>query len=244
MGDFLVSGYVADEKEWPCVASAWQERVLDGPPKLPYLHMSELRNEKWRDSLGITHLDSQDRVDEAVRLLSHAGCLSIVASVINRSDLASIIHSRYKRKKDIPIYLVEPDYFCFLGYSVYTVVGVHKKYPNAEKVNFVVSRKQNVTHHLHQAHIDARNWLEDAYPQLKGMMGEIIPACMENRLPLQCADVICWHQQRHYAKTAHRADYKRLMRLGDIDGHTHQWELKDLWGIADRIMPLPPKTET
>jgi hypothetical protein len=37
-GEFFVAGYVASELEWPWVARAWQERVLDGPPRIPYLH--------------------------------------------------------------------------------------------------------------------------------------------------------------------------------------------------------------
>ena len=58
-GKFLVSGYVAREAYWPAIAREWQEKVLDGPPKIPYLHMREIRNEAWRNEHGITFDDSQ-----------------------------------------------------------------------------------------------------------------------------------------------------------------------------------------
>lgn len=201
-GDFLVEGYLAPELDWPFVARAWQQYVLDGPPKLPYLHMIEVRNEDWLKRFGIGYLEAQDRIDEAARIISHAGSLRIVQSIINRGELAEIIHSRYHRKKDIPQPLLDPDYFCYLTYFVGVVVGVHTNFPDAEKVDFVVSRKKYITHNLVNSHDDLRKWLASLYPKMAGLMGEVIPSEMEERLPLQAADVLCWHHQRDLAGTA------------------------------------------
>src|ERR1700686_3067758 len=56
-GQFLVGGYVASEQDWPYVAGAWQERVLDGPPRIPYLHMRECRNADWRQEVGVSYTE-------------------------------------------------------------------------------------------------------------------------------------------------------------------------------------------
>jgi len=46
---FLFAGFVAPEKDWSrFLAPAWQERVLDGPPSIPYLHMTDIRSPQWR----------------------------------------------------------------------------------------------------------------------------------------------------------------------------------------------------
>jgi hypothetical protein len=153
-GDFLVSGYVGDELAWTFIAGSWQEYVLDGPPKIPYLHVNELRQHAWKEKYGITHLDSQDRLDATVRILSTTGSLSVVRSVINRADLNEIIHSRFKQKNRIPVHLREPDYFCFLACLVFTLAEVARKYTVVDKVDFVVSKKQKVTHHLHSMYRD------------------------------------------------------------------------------------------
>jgi hypothetical protein len=237
-GEFLVSGYVAEEREWPFVAGAWQERVLDGPPKIPYLHMTEIKNDGWRRKYEISQHDSQDRISEALKILSHSGGLSINTSIIKRSELTAILHSRYSRKKDVPLHLSEPDYFCFLAYSAFTVANVYRKYPCAEKVDFVVSRKQKVTHHINGAHDDVRKLLGAIEPRLQQMMGEIIPASMEERLPLQSADFLCWHQQRLYAGTSHPVDDERLTVLkNSADGYVQRWGPKELLSVAERMMP-------
>lgn len=119
LSDFLVSGYVADEKTtWPFLTSAWQERVLDGPPKIPLLHMTDIRNPEWRgkEGKGISVLDSEDRISAAVDLLATCGGLSIVTSAIRRADLKSAILSKFNRPKDVTEALAHPDYFCFHAY--------------------------------------------------------------------------------------------------------------------------------
>lgn len=75
-GKFVVCGYVAAENEWPWFARAWQQRVLDGPPKLPYLHTNPLKSHKWRQQHGICLNDAERRIDEAVNVLVSMGPMS------------------------------------------------------------------------------------------------------------------------------------------------------------------------
>jgi hypothetical protein len=241
-GDFIVGGYVALESYWPYLAGAWQDRVLDGSPKIPYLHMTDIRNEKWRTKHRISHAESQRRVTEAVKLLSTTGDLNIILSRINRAELAEVIHKRYRRKRDVPENLAKPDYFCFLTFCVDAVAGICGKYENVDKIYFVVSRKEVVTNYIKEAHKDLPQWLGARQPSLVGKMGDIIPASMDSRLPLQAADVLCWHLQRYFAKTSTPMDTRRRKSLAaGRDGYEDVWSREQLEKIADIVMPLPPK---
>ena len=56
-------------------------------------------------------------------------------------------------------------------------------------------------------------------------MGEVIPSEMEERLPLQAADVLCWHHQRD------------LAGLGQTPPLPTRWQRDQLEQIADSMMP-------
>lgn len=246
-GEFMVTGYVAKEEEWPYVSRAWQERVLDGKPKIPYLHMTEMRDEEWRKTKGngISYEESERRIDEAVKLLSHSGALSIVTSTIQRSELTKVIHERFGGKKKVPENLREPDYFCFLAYSMIVLKRAHAVYQDAEQVDFVVSRKQRITHYIQEAHDKLREIME---PELLPLMGDIVPASMENRLPLQAIDLLCWHQQRLAAKRMTDQDRRRFRLLIETPASTgYDWKPDTLKKVADRfaeIAELKSKSDT
>ena len=44
--------------------------------------------------------------------------------------------------------LNEPDYSCFLGYAFHVLDEVDKRFPDADQVDFVVSRKGKITDHI------------------------------------------------------------------------------------------------
>jgi len=64
--------------------------VLNGPPRIPYLHMKEIRREEWRAEHGISFNDAENRVAEAVRIIYSRGSLSVVASHMRRDHLAHV----------------------------------------------------------------------------------------------------------------------------------------------------------
>jgi len=232
-GEFLVAGYVAPEGEWPFVASAWQERVLDGPPKIPYLHMTEIRSEHWRKRYGLSLDDSEQRIGEAVNIMHSTGYITAVMSLIKRSDLLGAVQDRFRRGKRVPLGLNEPDYFCYPAYFEVMAQQVHIRYPEAEKINFVVSKKEKVTHHLEEFHGIVKQRIA---PEMAGLIGDFMPASMELQLPLQCADLLCWYFQRHYAKNMDRTDEGRFaMLVNETNGIIVEWERPALEDLADKI---------
>jgi hypothetical protein len=236
-GDFFVGGYVANEVDWPQVARAWQERVLNGPPKIPYLHMREIRNAEWCEEHGIPHEDAQRRISEACQILEDFRDSAAVISRILQADLNEVFINRYKKRRYVPTGLNEPDYFCFVAYAPLITAQAYNQWPNVERIDFVVDRKRGVTHHLAEFKEDIKQGIA---PELGALIGDLIPASMEDRLPLQCADVLLWHIQRYFASDQDqekmvpidRLRLAELTREGDLDGTVHSWERSELEAMA------------
>jgi hypothetical protein len=238
-GEFLVAGYVAHETEWPWITRAWQERVLDGPPKIPYLHMTEIRSRGWREKNSISYNESEERVAEAVRVLQSSGPLVAVASVMKRSDLHEAIHTRYVSRKKVPKGVDEPDYACFLKFVGLMLIQVHDRYRDARRVDFIVSRKETVAKGLGDMIETTKLYLADAHPEIASLLGELIPASMEAELPLQAADVLCWHLQRYYTGTFDRTDENRMwMLLKERDGELRTWTKEELETVGKGLEHL------
>jgi hypothetical protein len=246
-GEFLVSGYVANETEWPWFAKAWQERVLDGPPKLPFFHMTEMRSRGWREDCRISRMQAEDRIDEAVSVIRATGSLYAIGSVILQADIKEVIHARFPNRKAVPPGLDEPDYFCHLAFFYMAINDVSKRYPDVEKINFFVAKKNKViTRNLEAFPEQVRSLLNAVPPHLSDLMGDILPADPDHFLPLQAADAISWHLQRYYGdkragREHDRTDEARMWRLlKEQDGQLNEWNremLEELCSALDKLEP-------
>jgi hypothetical protein len=211
---FFMGGWLAPEKDWSdFFAPAWQERVLEGPPKIPYLHMTEIRSKQWREQYGISRLQADDRIDEAVRLIDQMYTLTPIGIEADqgyfRDELAEIkMLVASGGVKDL-----EPDYICFLGYAYVVLVVLHEFHPEAEKVDFIVERKSDITKHIQEFHSHLADELKlIGRKDLVPLIGELIPAG-KDRIPLQAADVLCWHTMRAYTPEKMDADDIRRYRV-------------------------------
>jgi hypothetical protein len=83
-GNFYYSGLVAPESDWLNYFSpAWQERVLDGPPKIPHLHTTDIRNSLGREKYGLTALEADRCIDEAISIISTTGSIFPITIGVN-----------------------------------------------------------------------------------------------------------------------------------------------------------------
>ena len=118
---------------------AWDERVLNGPPRIPYLHMTEVRSPRWRSEWAVTERDSEDRLDEASRIIRSAGGLIPVIVWVDDLEFERILKKQFshdKRQKD----RLEPDYICFLCYTYIQLKKIRDQNQSVEKVDFYVER--------------------------------------------------------------------------------------------------------
>jgi hypothetical protein len=214
-GLYHYAGWLAPELDWTrFFTPAWQQRVLDGPPTIPYLHMTQVRSRKWRAQVGINDADMDERLDEAARVIDTMGSLYPLKLTID----ASVYRPLYKPHKMLAASggqkEMQPDFLAFASYAFAVLLHVHLRYPEAEKVDFLVENNSEITKHIHELYKSLPASLNHiGRPELVPLVGEFIPGGKE-RVPLQAADYLCWHSQRNDAQTL--SDVRDLRRWNTI----------------------------
>jgi len=232
-GSFLVGGYIASLDTWDSFTSAAQE-ILNKTPVIPYIHMIEIRREKWRHDQGISNPQAEDKVERFIHLIRDTKDLLKVSSEIEVGDLEDVLRREVQPHSiRLPFNAREPDYSCFLAFAVNTMRYVSDRYPNVEKVDFVVSRKGKVTDHIKAFHEEMRSWMREEEPKLYDLVGGLTPADMEDSPPLQAADVFCWHLRRAYETGVQDNNAKLLM---DCEGLLHRWTSDSLATLAGHMI--------
>jgi hypothetical protein len=218
---FFFGGWVAPEPDWyNGLTPAWQKQVLDGPPKIPYLHMTEIRRPEWRAQYGLSRPDADSRIDAAVDLIDKFSSLYPIGIDVN----AGLFRDQLNEIKIVAASggakTFEPDYMCFLGYAYLVLSYVQKTHPEAERVDFVVERKTGVTKLIEEFHSHLAPDLEAiGSKHLVPLVGELIPGG-KDRAPLQAADMLCWHTGRAYhPETMDADDIRRYKKFSRRKGH-------------------------
>jgi hypothetical protein len=199
-GLFLFAGFAGPEEDWSqFFVPAWQERVLDGPPKIPFLHMTDIRSNKFRNKYGISRLEADRRVDEAIDIIDTMGSFYPIAVEVDGSEFKNEFAEAKMRRssaKQFEAKPFEPDYICFLAYAHTLLDYIHAKHPHVEKVDFVIEQKGIITRYVNEFHshlADAMNSINR--PELGLLVGALSVGDKE-RIPCQAADVLCWHAAR------------------------------------------------
>jgi hypothetical protein len=194
---FIFAGWVASERDWSEVlAPAWQRLVLDGPPKIPYFHMTEMRSRQWRDDHGLLVDDADHRIDESIAILSKADFIYPVGITISGADICDQFATARVKSSTGGSRKFDPDYVCFLGYALMALDYVAKAHPECEKLDFVIERKTGVTKYIKEFHSGLSALLKGSErPDLSELVGELFHVVKEE-IPVQAADVLCWYTAR------------------------------------------------
>lgn len=214
-GLYHYAGWLMPEPDWSLYFTpAWQERVLDGPPTIPYVHMTEMRSRAWREKWHITPADADERLDEAARVIDQMGSLYPFKITID----TNIFRPLYKPHKMLlasgAATDYKPDFLGFVSYAFGVLAQVHFKYPEAEKVDFVVENNSEITKHIHHLYKSLPASLAQiGRPELVPLVGDFLPGG-KDRVPLQAADYLCWHSQRNDAGRLH--DIRDLRRWNTL----------------------------
>ena len=133
-----------------------------------------------------------------------------------------------------------PDYLAFMSYAYAAILYCQQFRPDAEKVDFIVERNGDLTDHIKEFYAGMAIACEaNDHPELISMLGSLTPAD-KDRVPLQAADVLCWHTQRHEKGTL---DAKATEQYADIArrlGVRFEYSdsvLTELWGILHEEEP-------
>lgn len=213
---FWHGGWVMQEPDWiQYFVPAWQERILDAHPAIPFLHMTDIRNPEWRQEHGLSWLQAQDKLDEAAAIIDTMGSLYPLATNMSGGVFLDA-HGKKKVVENVARtrgarFL--PDHFAFNTYVFSVLKYVHTKHPGTEKVDFEVEHKKGVFEKMKQYYdCFAESLLELGAPELAKYLGKLIPGGKE-RVPLQAADMLCWHASRAELGTLRGRDLNRAATL-------------------------------
>ena len=218
--DFFLGGLIAPEKEWSeFFAPVWQQRVLDGPPSIPFLHMTEIRSRKFREKYKLSRYQAEERIDEAVAIITQLGTLRAGGIDLNSLHFRQEMKEIRFRSKSGGIKKYHPDYSCFNAYAYALLLYLEKWHPEVEKVDFLVERNGEITKHIQTFHSHLYEYLRMRNkPHLARLVGELLPVGKE-RIPTQAADVLCWHIGRaRHPETMDNSDIRRYNLLIRIEG--------------------------
>lgn len=234
---FTFAGWIANERDWSEIFSpAWQGLVLDGPPKIPYLHMTDLRSRQWRENQGLSVEDADRRIDEAVAVIEAADFIFPIGLRVSGADMydsfATIKVMSAKRKRAA----FEPDFLCFLGYAMMALDYVSKQHPDCEKLDFIVEQNGKITDYIKDFHTGLSGvFAELARPDLARLVGDLLPVG-KDRIPAQAADVLCWHTARSRNPSAmDYADYRRYETLSRKMGLLETLSRDTVQELANRL---------
>ena len=233
-GLYHYAAWVAPEPDWSLYFTpAWQQRVLDGPPQIPYLHMTEMRSKSWRAKWRITDLDMDDRLDEAAVVIQTLGSLYPFKLTID----ASTFRPLYRPHKVVVASGAhkdfQPDFLAFMSYAYAVLFYVNKKHPDAEKVDFLVENNSEITKHIYELYKEMPSALTRIGMQhLIPLVGEFIPGG-KDRAPLQAADYLCWHIQRAEANNLDDRDARRWNTMAVRKGFNLPMPMGVITGLAE-----------
>jgi hypothetical protein len=208
------SGWVAPEQDWSqYFAPAWQEQVLNGPPKIPYLHMTDIRRERWRNEWKMTRDDADWRMDVAAIMISQMGSLYPLNLQIDGSRFKPLFKEHTVVLSSGGEKRFMPDFLAFMAYAWCVLSYVRDTQPSAEKVDFMVERNSDVTKYMNEFYDVLPAALRNAKaPELVDLMGDFV-AVDKHRPPVQAADYLCWLTRHAEANTLEGQDARRFVTI-------------------------------
>lgn len=236
-GPFVYGGFVGPSRDWiDWFAPAWEERVLNGTPAIPFFHMTEIRNPKWQAEHGLSASEAERRIDEAVRIVASMGTINVVHTAFDSGHFRKMFRSaRIALKTQFGSYSFDPDYVGFMGFARGVLEFVQNHRCDVERVDFVVERKQRVSHYMPD-YLDAvEEWLTDTgQTDLLKLVGGLSLGD-KTRVPLQAADLAMWHIRRKEAGELEDVDLRRMRRMFDGRKMTFSGMTNDeITGVATR----------
>jgi hypothetical protein len=213
-GVFVVGGYVAPADKWPEFSKRWVSEVLQPYPAIPYIHMVDLRSREWREKHCICREQASEKERSAIEVITTSKFLKPFLGRMPQSHyieaLERVRRKGYKTKKNAG----HPDYPVYMTYAFLVIQNLSLD-NEVDRVDFIMSRKQSVSHHISARFTDdMKNSLGADHPRMAEIVGDFIPLSMEHHMPLQAADVICWYMRRYFSGELKEEDYDNAELLG------------------------------
>jgi hypothetical protein len=214
-GNFFYGGFAAPAMDWDgCFSAAWRERVLDGPPSIPYLHMTDIRDWNWQTKYSLTPWQAESRVAAAAEVIRSTGSLIPVIFWANRKEYDSILRQPFnpgRGRKKAPL---DPDYICFAWFALTQLQWLHERYgSDIGKVHFWVERNRPTTARMsgfHHSLLGAVDYIKRPY--LAPLIGDFLEVSKQT-IATQAADALAWHARNNRRGTLDTVGVGRYWRM-------------------------------
>jgi hypothetical protein len=220
---FFHCGWLAPETDWWNVfAPLWDMRVLKGPPRIPYFHMTQMKSKHWCKEHGIDRAEAEFRIDEAFGVIDAIPSLVPLNCEFKAGDLLDIFKQKVNFKSGAR-QRFEPDFLGFIGYADEVLGYLEANHPEATKVDFVVEAKGKTTNRMMEffAGMPA-SYAEMGLQRRAELIGAFIPivkrddvpdSLRDHRPPTQVADLLNWYTRRSYEKSLDNKEARRYRKI-------------------------------
>lgn len=211
--NFIYGGFAAPAEDWTgTFETAWRERVLLGPPSIPFLHMTDIRSRKWRARYDLSVLDADRRVDEAARVIGSCGSLIPVVGSVDRMKL----DERIARLPPLPptfTGLESPDYLAFYAFAMVCAHLIELwPAPEVRRIDFHLERNDQTRKGLRTFHRKMAPNLSELGSRAAARIGELELVKKQN-VATQAADVLCWHARNELNGSLDRWGRRRYEKM-------------------------------
>lgn len=244
---FVYGGFAAPADIWDVwFDRAWTERVLNGPPPIPWLHMTEVMNTEWQSEHGLTPWQADRRLDCAADVICSTGGLVPVVFAADADKYASIVLQPYSPTPTSKAPLVA-DYIAYVWFALTQLKWLHDEFgADVERVDFKVEENGPTTRRMagfHRSLIDGLTYInrEELVP-LVGTFETVGKRCVA----AQAADFLLWHARRARSGRLRRSESRRYhtMTKGANPhrgrfGHRGELREKELRALAELFASHP-----
>jgi hypothetical protein len=248
-GSFFYGGFAAPVDDWEGgFAHAWNERVLNGPPQIPFLHMTDIRDWGWQVEHSLKPWHAHDRIEAAADVICSTGSLVPVLFRTDRKDYADLVRRPFRPFPDRKVTQLEPDYLCFAWFALTQLQWLHERYGSeVERIDFWVEENDRITFNMRRFHRSLLASVKHIGREyLAPLIGEFHEVSKE-RIPAQAADVLAWHARNNARRTLDRAGVRRYREMTIMDprdkrgrfGHNGRMEKADMIRLADAFAKYP-----
>ena len=216
-GQYIMAGLAANELYWPTFSERWAREVLNSDPKIPYVHMVDLRSKEWRKKYGLTWDDQLVKVRQAVKIICEEQSVGIFMGSLFEPAYKKFVDDARRQGVRIKGRDASADYVCFVTYFLAILAQITYDVPQVKKISFALSEKKHVTHRIRTESREAivRYLERESKLGLAKYVGTMFPVTPDDHPPAQAADVVCWHLNRAYAGTLEQEDICNTKALSD-----------------------------
>ena len=243
-GRYVMAGFVSFCPTWGDIAEEWR-KILDTRPAIPKFKMSLARNQEWRESIGITQTQMDDKIEQLSALVQPPRTLFSVICSISQPEFRMIVtETEAQGNKHLRSILGKFTFktaYALLFHNAIsaTLNKIRSLGIVGDQVDFVFDRENEL---FDNANILLKRTRRFFDPESYTMLGDAIQRDDDKVLPLQSADLIAALSKDQCNDPENMDLRNKIVKIsgtGDYNAtfHIREHHIRKL--IAATLTPMP-----